>query len=127
MSYHYSELSVLEGMLARGDRKLADLLEEVHNSGCMFDSWDEFFDKDKWDKAFFKLGIDRRFYSERFFDLEDNLYWDHIDLGVKKSYLWNEYQKSKEQNITKDCRLGCTGCGVCVDDIKMDIKGQYRG
>ena len=127
LSYHYSELSVLEAMLARGDRKLADLLEEVHNSGCMFDSWDEFFDKDKWDKAFFKLGIDRRFYSERFFDLDDNLYWDHIDLGVKKSYLWNEYQKSKEQNITKDCRLGCTGCGVCIDDIKMDIKGQYRG
>lgn len=127
LNYNYSEVSILEGMLARGDRRLSVLLEEVHDLGCMFDSWDEFFSKEKWNEAIRKININKKFYSERFYEKEDSLYWDHIDLGVKKSYLWKEYKKSMHGLTTQDCRKGCTGCGVCIGDIKMDLKGAYHG
>lgn len=127
LSYHYSELSVLEGMFARGDRRIGDLLEKLHQKGAMFDSWDEWFKADIWQEALAETGIRKEDYSERFFTKDEPLYWDHIDLGVRKAYLWKEYLKSSEQEITRDCRLGCTACGVCEDDIRMDLKGEYHG
>lgn len=127
LSYHYSDLSVLEGMFARGDRKLGDVLMSLYEKGAMFDSWDEWFKVDMWNQALLENGITKESYSEHFFDKDEPMYWDHIDLGVRKQYLWNEYQKSKNLEITKDCRLGCTACGVCNDEIRMDIKGEYHG
>ena len=127
LSYHYSDLSVLEGMFARGDRRLGDVLMSLYEKGAMFDSWDEWFKVDMWNQALLENGITKESYSEHFFDKDEPMYWDHIDLGVRKQYLWNEYQKSKNLEITKDCRLGCTACGVCNDEIRMDIKGEYHG
>ncbi len=127
LSYHYSALSVLEGMFARGDRRLGNVLLSLNKKGAMFDSWDEWFDLEMWNEALIESGISKEEYSEHFFDETEPMYWDHIDIGVKKQYLWNEYQKSKNLEKTRDCRLGCTACGVCDDEIRMDIKGEYHG
>lgn len=127
LSYHYSALSVLEGMFARGDRRLGEVLLSLHKKGAIFDSWDEWFKLDMWEEALEENGISKEFYSEHFFEEDEPMYWDHIDLGVKKQYLWSEYQKSKNHVTTRDCRLGCTACGVCNDEIRMDIKGEYHG
>ncbi|MDD2370600.1 MAG: TIGR03960 family B12-binding radical SAM protein [Firmicutes bacterium] len=127
LSYHYSDLSVLEGMFARGDRRLGKVLLSLNNKGAMFDSWDEWFDIDMWNIALEENGISKELYSEHFFEKDEPMYWDHFNIGVKKQYLWNEYQKSKNLEITKDCRLGCTACGVCNEELRMDIKGEYHG
>ncbi|KAF0091537.1 MAG: radical SAM protein [Fusobacteria bacterium] len=127
LSYHYSALSVLEGMFARGDRRLGNVLQSLYNKGAMFDSWDDWFKLEMWNEALEENAISKEAYSEHFFAETEPMYWDHIDIGVKKLYLWNEYQKSKSLEITRDCRLGCTACGVCNDEIRMDIKGEYHG
>lgn len=127
LSYHYSDLSVLEGMLARGDRRLSALLAALARKGACFDSWDEWFRKDLWQEAFQETGLKAEDYSQRNFQKDEPLYWDHIDLGVSKSYLWREYEKAGQEAGTRDCRLGCTGCGVCGDGVEMDLKGAYRG
>lgn len=127
LSYHYSDLSVLEGMFARGDRRLGGVLKSLYKKGAMFDSWDEWFNFEIWNEALEENEISKEMYSEHFFEENEPMYWDHLDLGVRKQYLWNEYQKSKRLEITRDCRLECTACGVCDDEIRMDIKGEYHG
>lgn len=127
LSYHYSELSVLEGMLARGDRRLAPVLLSLHEKGAMFDSWDEWYDRERWNQALSENGVRKEDYAGRFFEGTEPLYWDHIDLGVRKEYLWREYEKSGETAVTQDCRQGCTGCGICGEELGMDLQGVYHG
>lgn len=127
LSYHYSELSVLEGMFARGDRRLSRLLGILCDKGAVFDSWDEWFRPELWEESLAEAGIVKEEYSQRFYEEKDPLTWDHLDLGVRKAYLWSEYMKSRELAITRDCRKGCTGCGICEGDLQMDIKGVYHG
>lgn len=128
-NYHSAPLSILEGMLARGDRKLNALLLKLHEKDCYFDSWDEWFKKDAWQEALEELNIDVEAYSSHFFEKEDPLYWDHINIGVAKDYLWQEYVNAKKQAITRDCRKGCTGCTLCnnASGLKLDLKGEYHG
>lgn len=127
LSYHTSDLSVLEGMFARGDRRLSGLLSGLHRRGARFDSWDEWFRPELWQEALEEAGIHKEDYAQRFYEKEDPLAWDHLDLGVRKSYLWSEYRKSGELSITRDCRKGCTGCGLCEGELQMDLKGVYHG
>lgn len=127
LSYQYSEISVLEGMFARGDRRLSGVLYSLYLKGACFDSWDDWFRKDLWKRALEENSLNKEDYSQHIFLEKDPLYWDHIDLGVKKEYLWREYMKARSGQGTKDCRSGCTGCGICEDDLQMDIKGVYRG
>ena len=109
---HDSELSVLEGVFARGDRKLSSVLLSAYKKGCMFDSWSEFFDDEKWQEAFKENNIDPLFYTYRERSVDELLPWEFIDIGVTKKFLINEYERSKKEVVTPNCREKCSGCGA---------------
>ena len=111
-NYHDPKLSYLEAVLARGDRKLSKVMVDAWENGCKFDGWSECFDYDKWMDSFKRLNIDPDFYATRERNIEEVLPWDFLDVGVSKEYLQSEYEKSLKGKLTRDCREGCTGCGV---------------
>ncbi|MBU5440020.1 TIGR03960 family B12-binding radical SAM protein [Tissierella sp. MSJ-40] len=111
-NYHDSKLSYLEAIVARGDRRLSKVLVKAWEKGCKFDGWSEHFQYDKWIEALEESRIDGSFYALRQRDIEEILPWDFINPGVSKEYLIKEYKKAVEGELTKDCRLGCTGCGI---------------
>lgn len=110
--YHDDGTSVLEAVLARGDRRVADLLLAAYEEGCRMDSWQEHFDRDKWQRAMERTGIDPAFYATRQRDLGEVLPWDLIDCRVLPSYFRKEWEKAQGEVVTPDCREGCTGCGM---------------
>ena len=115
-NYHDAHTSVLEGVFARGDRKLADVLIKAYELGCKFDGWQEHFNYEKWMEAFEICGIDPEFYTrERSYD--EILPWDHIDVGVRKDFLIKEYENAVNGVVTEDCRDKCVGCGINIDLI----------
>jgi len=109
-NYHDPELSSLEAAFARGDRKLADVLERAFRKGCRFDSWSDCFDYGRWLSAFEEAGVDLGFYAYRQRPLDEKWPWGHIDTRVREEYLQNEYKKALCAARTKDCRQGCNGC-----------------
>ncbi len=109
---HDSELSVLEGVFARGDRRCCNVLLSAYKSGCLYDSWSEYFDAYKWDKAFEDNNIDPLFYTHRERRLDEILPWDFIDIGVTKDFLKREYEKSLKAEVTPNCFEKCSGCGA---------------
>lgn len=109
---HDSDTSRIEGVLARGDRKLNDVLLDVYKRGARYDAWSEHFDIAKWDAAFDACGIDSRFYNERTRDYDEILPWDFIDIGVTKDFLIREYEKAIAGETTVNCMEGCTNCGA---------------
>lgn len=111
-NWHEADLSVLEGVLARGDRKVSSVILRAYEKGCMFDSWSDFFDNQKWMSAFEECGLDPAFYANRERDTEELLPWDFIDIGVSKRFLLNEYERAKQADVTRNCRQGCSGCGA---------------
>lgn len=120
--YHEANLSYLEGVFARGDRRLAAVLERAVELGCRFDGWREHFDFEKWQQAFIDTGIEPSWYlRERRED--EILPWDHIDCGLPKSFFIAERQKAFDYQPTADCRTGaCYACGVCdFDKLKMRL------
>ncbi len=112
VKYHASDVTVLEGVLARGDRKLCDVLETAWKKGCKLDSWDEFFSLERWNEAYAECGIDPAFYSNRLRSYDEILPWDHLDYGVTKAFLIRENKKAHESNTTAHCRAICSGCGA---------------
>lgn len=111
-NYHASKVSFLEAIFARGDRKICDVLIKAFEKGCKFDGWSEYFNYDIWMEAFEECDIDPEFYAYRNREYSELLPWDFIDIGVDKSYLIEENERAKRAEITKDCRQGCTNCGV---------------
>ncbi len=111
-NWHDAQLSMLEAVFARGDRRLSAAILRAYRAGCRFDSWKEHFDHAKWRKAFEDAGIDPNFYAQRERGAGELLPWDIIDTGVSKSYLWQEKQRAETGIVTPDCRQGCTGCGL---------------
>ncbi|MEG0370791.1 MAG: TIGR03960 family B12-binding radical SAM protein, partial [Clostridium sp.] len=111
-NWHDSPISFLEGVVSRGDRKISNVIIKAHELGCRFDGWGEHFDYDKWMKAFEECLVDPHFYANRRRELDEVLPWDFIDIGVTKNYLIKELKKAQEVKLTRDCRLGCTGCGM---------------
>ncbi|MCF6460600.1 TIGR03960 family B12-binding radical SAM protein [Clostridium sp. Cult3] len=111
-NYHDPKLSYLEAVLARGDRRLCKTLIRAWEKGCKFDGWSEKFDYDIWMEAFSETEIEGDFYALRERRIDEVLPWDFIDSGVSKKYLIREYERAKSQELTRDCRLGCTGCGI---------------
>jgi radical SAM-linked protein len=108
------EASILEGLWARGDRRLSRLLLEAYKKGCKFDGWSDQFQYQLWQEAFCCTGVDVDFYTTRARDAEEALAWDHIDTKVTKDFLKNEWQKATKSEHTIDCRNGeCNACGVC--------------
>ncbi|HZK00669.1 MAG TPA: TIGR03960 family B12-binding radical SAM protein [Tissierellaceae bacterium] len=111
-NYHDPELSYVEAVFARGDRRLSKALLEAWKKGCRFDGWSEHFDYDKWLQAFEDSDIDGDFYARRDREKDEIFPWDFIDIGVSKKYLYKEYQKAMSAETSNDCRLACTGCGI---------------
>ena len=112
VSYHETPTSLLEGVLARGDRRLCNVLYDAFKLGCKFDSWDDRFNFDAWMKAFEMNGIDPYFYTQRRREFSEILPWDHLDYGVSKKFLENENKKAHENKTTPHCRIKCAGCGA---------------
>lgn len=111
-NWHEADVTVLEGILARGDRKIGRVILNAYKKGCIYDAWGEFFDYDKWLSAFEEEGIDTNFYTTRERDTDEILPWDFIDIGVTKAFLKREWEKAKREEITLNCRTGCSGCGA---------------
>ena len=111
-NWHEAELTQLEGVLARGDRKRSKVIYDVYKEGCMFDSWSEHFKYDVWVEMFDKNGIDPLFYTAREREEDELLPWDFIDIGVSKKFLWREYQQARNEVVTPNCRQKCAGCGA---------------
>jgi radical SAM family uncharacterized protein len=114
--YHEAEVSFLEAVLARGDRRLGQVLLRAHRLGCRFDGWSEHFSWERWMQAFADAEIDPTFYANRRRGEHEILPWDHLSPGVDKDYLWQEYQTAVGRSITPDCRFAaCSVCGVCMN------------
>lgn len=112
VSYHETPTSLLEGVLARGDRRLGKVILDAYKLGCTFDSWDDRFNFDAWLEAFEKNSIDPYFYTRRKRPFEEVLPWDHLDFGVSRKFLENENKKAYESKTTPHCRIKCAGCGA---------------
>ena len=110
-NYHQSDVSVLEGVFARGDRKLNKVLLRAHELGCKLDGWNECFSLEKWEQAFNDCGIDMEFYT-RARDYDEILPWDFVDIGVTREFMINENEKAKQALTTPNCREKCSGCGA---------------
>ena len=111
-NWHASKTSYLEGVFARGDRRLGKVLMAAYKNGCRFDGWDEHFKFDAWKKAFEQSGIDPNFYNMRERSYDEILPWDHIDIGVTKKFLMSENEKAIHEQTTPNCREKCSGCGA---------------
>ena len=111
-NWHEADVSVLEGLLARGDRRVAETILYAYKSGCLYDAWSETFDNSKWEEAIEKTGIDMDFYISRERDVDELLPWDFIDIGVTKEFLKSEWKRAKEEVVTPNCRVKCAGCGA---------------
>lgn len=111
-NYHDAQVGRIEGVFARGDRKLCAALLEAHRRGIRFDAWEEFFSYDAWIDIFASVGVDPDFYTTRGFGLDEILPWDIIDCGVDKSFLLRERTKAYETKTTKNCMEACAACGA---------------
>lgn len=112
VSWHDPNVSILEAVLAKGDRRLCDVIYTAWKKGCKFDSWSEHYKFDKWMEAFEECGIDPAFYANRRFDYDEILPWDHLDYLVSKDFFIRENKRAHESKTTPHCRKQCSGCGV---------------
>ena len=112
LAWHEVRTSVLEGVIARGDRRLGKAIYNAWKMGCKFDSWEEFFDFDKWVKAIADAGLTMEFYASRQRTPDEIFPWDHIDVGVSKAFLRREYEKASRAEVTPNCKEHCAGCGA---------------
>lgn len=111
-NWHEASVSVLEGVFARGDRKLSKVILNAYNKGCIYDSWDEYFDNKKWMQAFDEENVSIAFYTTRERDLDEIFPWDFIDCGVTKEFLKREWIKAGNEEVSLNCKLKCQGCGA---------------
>ena len=111
-NWHDAEVTVLEGVFARGDRKTAAVIKEAYRLGCLYDSWSDQFDNEKWMQAFENTGIDIAFYNHRERPLDEVFPWDFIDIGVTRKFLRREWDRAMEEKVTPNCRMQCSGCGA---------------
>lgn len=111
-NWHEADVTVLEGIFARGDRRISQAITYAYEDGAMFDSWSEFYNHDRWLRAFSKAGIDTDFYTLRERAEDEVFPWDFIDSGISKEYLLREWKLAKEGIVTKNCRMQCSGCGA---------------
>ena len=111
-NWHEADVTVLEGVLARGDRKLSDAIEYVYQHGGLFDAWSDFFNYDLWLEAFAACDIDIDFYTKRVRSDDEVFPWDFIDVGVSRAFLLREWKTALTETVTPNCRMRCSGCGA---------------
>ena len=113
-NYHDADVSIIEGLLARGDRKVAKVIKKVYELGGIYDAWGDFFNYDRWLQALDECDIDLDFYTTRERSLDEIFPWDFIDIGVTKAFLKKEWNKAMAGEVTPNCRMACSGCGASV-------------
>lgn len=111
-NWHDAQVTVLEGVMARGDRRIAPVIEEAYRLGCLFDSWTETFRNDLWMEAFENTNVDISFYNQRVRGKDEIFPWDFIDIGVSRSFLYREWERAMNETVTPNCREKCSGCGA---------------
>ncbi len=111
-NWHQADVTILEGLLARGDRRVSKAILRAYEKGCIYDAWGEQFHYDRWLEAFRETGIDLDFYTTRERSLDEVFPWDFIDIGVTKKFLEREWKRAKEETVTPNCRMQCSGCGA---------------
>ncbi|NCB93762.1 MAG: TIGR03960 family B12-binding radical SAM protein [Clostridia bacterium] len=116
-NWHEADVTVLEGILARGDRKIGDTILRAYQKGSLFDAWSEYFHPEYWSEAFEECQIDTDFYTVRKREDNEIFPWDFINIGVSKDFLLREWKNAKDEKVTPNCRMQCSGCGA----------GQYKG
>ena len=121
-NWHQADVTILEGLLARGDRKVAKSILAAYRKGCIYDAWGEQFHYDRWLEAFEETGLDLDFYTTRERDLDEVFPWDFIDIGVTKKVLEREWKRATEESGTPNCRMQCSGCGA----MKYEGGGCYE-
>ena len=121
-NWHDAETSLIEAALSRGDRRVADVIEEVWRSGGRLDAWTDYFSFDRWMRAFEQCGVDAAFYANREFSTDELLPWDVIDVGVRKAHLLRERQRCYESVLSPDCRKQCSACGAArlLKEVRCD-------
>lgn len=123
-NWHDFDLTDLEGFLARGDRKVGEVIYRAYKKGCMFDSWSEYFHYDRWLEAMDECRIDPAFYTVRTREYDEILPWDFVDAGVTKEFLWREYIQSQKEIVTPNCRRQCSGCGCRIYEGGVCFEGK---
>ena len=126
--WHDAKTTVLEGILARGDRRIGKVIYDVYKKGCIYDAWTEFFNYEAWMETMEENGFDYHFYTTRKRELDEIFPWDFIDIGVTKEFLKREWNNAMAEKVTPNCRQKCSGCGaakfgggVCYESkSKMD-------
>ena len=123
-NWHETDTSIMEGVLARGDRRLSKVIYDVYKDGGMYDAWSESYDHDRWLKALSDNGLTPEFYTTRPRSKDELFPWDFIDIGVTKNYLWREWEKAQTATVTDNCMVKCGmcgafvfGCGICPSAI----------
>ena len=121
-NWHEAEVAVLEGFLARGDRRAAEVIKRAYELGARYDAWTEYFKEELWEQAFADTGISKEFYTTRQRQIRELLPWDFIDAGVDRGFLEREWERALKEQVTPNCRQSCSGCGaarykggVCVE------------
>jgi hypothetical protein len=115
-NWHEADASVMEGIFARGDRKLCEPILKAYKKGCIFDAWGEYYKHDLWMETFEECGIDTGFYTTRERDINEIFPWDFIDCGVSKEFLKREWlkatQNTLDEKVTPNCKQQCNACGA---------------
>ena len=111
---HDAVTSELEGIFARGDRKLSEVIEKAYQRGCIFDAWTDYFQPDVWNELLDECGVDRSFYNYRERSKDEIFPWDFIDIGVSKNFLYQEYENAKAGKVTPNRKMKCSGCGAAT-------------
>ena len=111
-NWHEADASVLEGVLARGDRRLCQVIRKVYEKGSFYDAWGEYYNNARWLETFEECGLSVDFYAHRERQADEILPWDFIDCGVSKEFLWREWEKARREEVSENCQQKCQGCGV---------------
>ncbi len=126
-NWHEADVSVLEGIFARGDRRLNQVILKAYEKGCIYDAWSEYYKNDLWMESFGECGVDPEFYTTRERADDEIFPWDFLDCGVTKAFLLKEWHKAKDEVVTPNCRASCSGCGaarfqtgVCMEKREAD-------
>ena len=125
-NWHEADVSVLEGILARGDRKLNQVILRAYEKGCMYDAWSEYYKNDIWMETFEECGIDISFYTTRTRGDDEIFPWDFLDCGVTKQFLLREWHRAQGESVTPNCKMQCQGCGAArfQTGICMEKRGE---
>ena len=123
-NWHDAQGTVLEGVMARGDRRVGKVIEEAYRLGCLFDSWTETFRNDLWMQAFENTRVDIAFYNQRVRGKDEIFPWDFIDIGVSRSFLRREWERAINETVTPNCREQCSGCGAACFGGGVCVEGK---